>query len=42
MKLHELTIHGAHKLLQQKEISAKDLTQAVIDRIKEPRQLLTA
>jgi aspartyl-tRNA(Asn)/glutamyl-tRNA(Gln) amidotransferase subunit A len=35
MKLHELTIHGAHKLLQQKEISAKDLTQAVIDRIKD-------
>ncbi len=34
MKLYELTIQEAHKLLEQREITAKDLTHAVIDRIK--------
>ncbi|MBT8359059.1 MAG: Asp-tRNA(Asn)/Glu-tRNA(Gln) amidotransferase subunit GatA, partial [Deltaproteobacteria bacterium] len=33
MKLHELTIHKAHQLLKQKEISAVELTRAVLDRI---------
>ncbi|MBT8352351.1 MAG: Asp-tRNA(Asn)/Glu-tRNA(Gln) amidotransferase subunit GatA [Deltaproteobacteria bacterium] len=34
MKLHELTIHKAHQLLKQKEISAVELTRAVLDRIE--------
>ena len=33
MKLHELTIQKAHKLLKQKEISSQELTRAVLDRI---------
>lgn len=33
MKLHELTIHQAHTLLKQKEISSRELTAAVLDRI---------
>jgi aspartyl-tRNA(Asn)/glutamyl-tRNA(Gln) amidotransferase subunit A len=33
MKLHELTIHEAHELLRKKEISAEELTRAVLDRI---------
>ena len=33
MKLHELTIHQARSLLQSGEISAQELTAAVIDRI---------
>ena len=33
MKLYELTIKEAHRLLKQKEISSRELTQAVIDRI---------
>ena len=33
MKLHELTIHKAHDLLDKGEISSVELTQAVIDRI---------
>ncbi|MBT8373648.1 MAG: Asp-tRNA(Asn)/Glu-tRNA(Gln) amidotransferase subunit GatA [Deltaproteobacteria bacterium] len=33
MKLHELTIHKAHQLLKQKEISAVELTRAVLERI---------
>ncbi len=33
MKLYELTIQQAHRLLKQKEISALELTQAVLDRI---------
>ncbi|MGD9181523.1 MAG: Asp-tRNA(Asn)/Glu-tRNA(Gln) amidotransferase subunit GatA [Desulfobacterales bacterium] len=33
MKLHELTIGEAHRLLKTKEISAVELTQAVLDRI---------
>jgi aspartyl-tRNA(Asn)/glutamyl-tRNA(Gln) amidotransferase subunit A len=35
MKLHELTIQHAHELLKQKKISSLELTQAVIDRIKD-------
>jgi aspartyl-tRNA(Asn)/glutamyl-tRNA(Gln) amidotransferase subunit A len=33
MKLCELTIHEAHDLLEKKQISAQELTQAVVDRI---------
>jgi len=33
MKLHELTIDAAHKLLNKKEISSRELTRAVFDRI---------
>ncbi|MBC8449525.1 MAG: Asp-tRNA(Asn)/Glu-tRNA(Gln) amidotransferase subunit GatA [Chloroflexi bacterium] len=33
MKLHELTIHEAHRLLLRGEISSVELTQAVLDRI---------
>ncbi len=33
MQLHELTIQQAHALLKQKEISAQELTRAVLDRI---------
>ncbi len=33
MKLHELTIEKAHRLLKTKEISSMELTQAVLDRI---------
>jgi len=35
LKLHELTIHEAQELLRKGEISAVELTQAVIDRIVE-------
>jgi len=34
MHLHELTIHKAHELLRQKEISSVELTRAVLDRIE--------
>ncbi|MEA3435825.1 MAG: Asp-tRNA(Asn)/Glu-tRNA(Gln) amidotransferase subunit GatA [Thermodesulfobacteriota bacterium] len=34
MKLNELTIHKAHELLKQKEISSVELTGAVLDRIE--------
>jgi aspartyl-tRNA(Asn)/glutamyl-tRNA(Gln) amidotransferase subunit A len=33
MELHELTLSEAHALLSKKEISSKDLTRAVLDRI---------
>jgi len=33
MELYELTIQEAHRRLEQKEISSKDLTRAVLDRI---------
>ena len=33
MKLHELTIDDAHKLLKKGEISSRELTRAVFDRI---------
>lgn len=35
MKLHELTVHGAHALLKKKEISSKELTGAVLACIEE-------
>ena len=34
MKLNELTIHKAHEMLKQKEISSVELTRAVLDRIE--------
>ena len=34
-ELHQLTIHEAHKLLKQREISALELTQSVLKRIAE-------
>lgn len=34
MQLHELTIQEAHELLKAKEISSRELTQAVLDRIE--------
>jgi len=34
MQLHELTIQKAHELLKTKEISSRELTQAVLDRIE--------
>lgn len=39
MKLHELTITDAHALLMKREISSRELTRAVLDRIEavEPR-----
>ena len=33
MELHKLTIHAAHDLLKKKEVSAVELTRAVLDRI---------
>ena len=33
MELHELTIHAAHDLLKKKEVSAIELTRAVLDRV---------
>ena len=33
MKLHELTITEAHRLLKSGEISSRELTRAVLDRI---------
>jgi aspartyl-tRNA(Asn)/glutamyl-tRNA(Gln) amidotransferase subunit A len=33
MRLYELTIHEAHRLLKEKEISSQELTRAVLDRI---------
>ena len=34
MELYELTINAAHKLLKKKEISSRELTRAVFDRIE--------
>jgi aspartyl-tRNA(Asn)/glutamyl-tRNA(Gln) amidotransferase subunit A len=34
-ELHQLTIHGAHKLLKQRKISSTELTKAVLKRIAE-------
>ncbi len=33
MELHELTIHAAHDLLKKKEVSAQELTRAILDRV---------
>ena len=35
MELYELTVHQAHKLLKEGQITSQELTQAVIDRILE-------
>jgi len=35
MKLHELKIHEAHELLKKKEISSRELTMAVLERIRD-------
>jgi aspartyl-tRNA(Asn)/glutamyl-tRNA(Gln) amidotransferase subunit A len=35
MKLHELTIQGAHQLLKKKEISSEELTRAILGRIND-------
>ena len=35
MKLHQLTIHEAHELLKQKEISSQELTRAVLQRVED-------
>ena len=35
MKLYDLTIHEAHRLLASREISSRELTQAALDRIAE-------
>ncbi len=35
MKLNELTIHQAHSLLKKKEITSRELTRAVLNRIDE-------
>jgi len=42
MKLHELTIHEARKLLDNKEITAKELTQGVLDRINDVEEKVDA
>ncbi len=42
MKLHELTIHEALRLLNKKEISAAELTNAVLDRISQVEPLVDA
>ena len=34
MKLHQLSIQAAHELLKAKEISSRELTRAVIERIE--------
>ena len=33
MKLYELTIQDAHRLLKQKDVSSQELTRGVLDRI---------
>ena len=35
MKLHELTAHQAHKLLREKAVSSRELTEAVLARISQ-------
>jgi aspartyl-tRNA(Asn)/glutamyl-tRNA(Gln) amidotransferase subunit A len=42
MKLHELTIHEAHELLKQKEITSEELTRAVLQRIEDVEQKVDA
>jgi aspartyl-tRNA(Asn)/glutamyl-tRNA(Gln) amidotransferase subunit A len=42
MKLYELTIAKAHKLLKNKEISSTELTRAVLDRIGEVEERVGA
>jgi aspartyl-tRNA(Asn)/glutamyl-tRNA(Gln) amidotransferase subunit A len=35
MRLHELTIHQAHNLLRQGDLSSVEITQVILDRIKQ-------
>ncbi|MCG0276017.1 MAG: Asp-tRNA(Asn)/Glu-tRNA(Gln) amidotransferase subunit GatA [Thermosediminibacteraceae bacterium] len=42
MKLNELTIHEAHQLLLKREISAEELTKAVLDRIDRVEETIKA
>ncbi len=42
MKLYELTIHEAHALLRQKEISSQELTRAVLQRIEDVEEKVDA
>ena len=42
MELYELTIHEAHKLLKEKEISSTELTRAVLERIKKVDSIVNA
>ncbi|MCF8067616.1 MAG: Asp-tRNA(Asn)/Glu-tRNA(Gln) amidotransferase subunit GatA [Desulfobacterales bacterium] len=42
MKLHELTIHEARKLLDKKEITSKELTQGIFDRINDVEEKVGA
>ena len=42
MKLHELTIHEAHALLKQKQISSEELTRAVLQRIENVEEKVDA
>jgi len=42
MQLHELTIHKAHRLLKEREISSQELTRAVLDRIDAVEEKLGA
>ena len=41
-KLYELTIHEAHKLLKQREISSVELTKAVLERIEKVENKIRA
>lgn len=42
MKLYELTIQDAHRLLKQKEISSQELTRSVLERINEVDEAIGA
>ena len=42
MKLHELTVHGARELLLKGDISAEELTQALIDRVADTDNTIRA
>ncbi|MDM8522570.1 Asp-tRNA(Asn)/Glu-tRNA(Gln) amidotransferase subunit GatA [Desulfococcaceae bacterium HSG8] len=42
MELYKLTIHEAHKLLKNKEISSHELTRAVLDRIRDTEEKVDA
>ena len=42
MKLYELTIHQAHKLLKDREVSSLELTRAVLDHIEKTEEKVHA
>jgi len=42
VKLHELTVHGARELLLKGDISAEELTQALIDRVADTDNTIRA